>query len=370
MQTGEPEVITADTKALPPSRREQGLRFVRRMYLPRVIGLALGGVAIAGVLIANGAPAATWAALFFSAILWPHIALWVGSRSRNPFRTELRSLMVDSALGGAWIALMEFNLLPSVVILIMLSMDKMAVGGAGFLARCSLLLALACAAVSAAMGFEARPSTSMVQIIGSLPLLTLYPLVVGLTTYRLARRLREQNQLLSEQSRTDGLSGLLNRRHWEDAVSAEFQRWRRYGRHTSILMLDIDHFRSINDRHGHPVGDEVIRNVAAILRASLREEDVPGRYGGEEFGVLLPDTAAAGAEVIAERIRRRIEAAVVAKSGLRTTVSIGIAELGQDDAEYTVGISHAARALYAAKERGRNRSVRFQPAFTPRPEPT
>ena len=359
-----------DNSEQPPSRRELGLRFVRRMYRPRVIGLALGGVAIAGVLIANGAHPAVWAGLFFSAIVWPHIALWVGIRSRNPFRTELRSLVVDSALGGAWIALMQFNLLPSVVILIMLSMDKMAVGGARFLARCTLMLLLACATVSAAMGFEVRPYTSMVQIIGSLPLLVLYPLVVGLTTFRLARRLREQNQLLSEMSRIDSLSGLLNRRYWEDAVSAEFQRCLRTERRASLLMLDIDHFKSINDQHGHPVGDEVIRNVAAILRAALREEDVPGRYGGEEFGILLPDTPGAGAEVIAERVRRRIEGAALAKSGLRATVSIGIAEIGPQDIEYTVGIAHADRALYAAKERGRNRSVRFQPTFTPRPEPT
>ena len=335
-----------------------------------MVGLALGGVAIAGVLIANGAHPATWAALFFSAIVWPHLALWAGSRSRNPFRTELASLMVDSALGGAWIALMQFNLLPSVVILIMLSMDKMAVGGARFLGRCTAALLVACAAAAALTGFEVRPYTNMVQIIGSLPLLILYPMVVGLTTYRLARRLREQNQLLSEESRTDGLSGLLSRRYWEDAVSAEFQRGRRYGRPLALLMLDIDHFKSINDQHGHPAGDEVIRSVAVILRASLREEDVPGRYGGEEFGILLPDTPAAGAEVIAERIRRRIEGAALTKSGLRATVSIGIAELGPQDIDYTVGISHADRALYAAKERGRNRSERFQPTCIARPQPT
>ena len=339
------------------------------MYLPRLVGLALGGIAIAGVLISNGAGPALWAALVFSAIVWPHIALWAGSRSRNPFRAELRNLMFDSALGGAWIALMQFNLLPSVVILIMLSMDKMAVGGASFLARCSTLLLLTCVAVSALTGFHVRPYTNMVQIIGSLPLLTLYPMVVGLTTYRLARRLREQNQLLSEQSRTDGLSGLLNRRYWEDAVCGHFQRCLATGRPASLLMLDIDHFKSINDRHGHPVGDEVIRSVAAILRASLRAEDVPGRYGGEEFGILLPDTPAAGAEVIAERVRGRIEGMSLSRSGLRATVSIGIAEMHPHDVEYTMAIAHADRALYAAKERGRNRSVRFEPAFAPRPEP-
>jgi diguanylate cyclase len=356
--------------AQPNSRHEQGLRFARRMYLPRVIGLALGGVAIAGVLIANGAGPATWAALLLSAIVWPHIGLALATRSRNPFRAELRNLMADSALGGAWIALMQFNLLPSVAILVMLSMDKMAVGGLGFLVRCSALLIAACFAVSAATGFEVRTYTSMVQIIGSLPLLILYPLVVGLTAYRLARRLREQNQLLSEMSRTDGLSGLLNRRYWEDAVAAEFERCARTGGRSSVLMLDIDHFKAINDRHGHLEGDEVIRRVAEILRRALRENDVPGRYGGEEFGVLLPDTPAAGAEVIAERIRKRIEGAALTKSGVRATVSIGIAELEGEDLNYTVAISRADRALYAAKARGRNRSVRFEPAFSPGPEPT
>jgi diguanylate cyclase len=171
-------------------------------------------------------------------------------------------------------------------------------------------------------------------------------------------------------SRTDGLSGLLNRRYWEDAVAAEFQRCVLTGRTASVLMLDIDHFKSINDRHGQAVGDEVIRSVGAILRASLREDDVPGRYGGEEFGILLPETPAAGAEAIAERVRRRIEGAALARPGLRATVSIGIAELNPQDVEYTMAISQADRALYAAKERGRNRSVRFQPSFTPRPEPT
>ena len=166
--------------------------------------------------------------------------------------------------------------------------------------------------MGALTGFEVRPYTSMVQIIGSLPLLILYPMIVGLTTYRLALRLREQNQLLSEESRTDGLSGLLNRRYWEDAVAGAFQRLPG-GRPVSLLMLDIDHFKSINDQHGHPVGDEVIRSVAAILRSSLRDEDVPGRYGGE-FGVLC-DTPAAGAEVIAERIRKRIEGAALTRSG-------------------------------------------------------
>jgi diguanylate cyclase len=352
------------------SRRDQALNFVRSMYRPRVVGLALGGVATAGVLIANGARPATWVALFASAIVWPHLALWLGSRSSDPYRAERASMMVDSALGGAWIALMQFNLLPSVAILIMLAIDKMAVGGARFLVRCSGVALMACAATSLLTGAELHPDTSMVQIIGALPLIILYPVVVGLTASRLARRVREQHQLLAGESRTDELSGLLNRRSWEDAVSAAFQRWRTQGGPMSLLMLDIDHFKSINDRHGIAAGDEVIRNVAAILRDALRADDVPGRYGGEEFGALLPETPAAGAEVIAERIRRRIEGAALTKSGLHATVSIGIAELSGEDLDHTVGIAHAERALYAAKERGRNRSERFRPTYLAKPQPT
>jgi diguanylate cyclase len=327
-------------------------------------------VAIASVLVEHGAHPLVWLALVLTTVVWPHVALWLGQRSANPFRTELRSLITDSALGGLWVALMQFNLLPSVVILIMLSMDKLAVGGARFLLRCSAAMALACLLVAAATGFHVQPYTSMLQIIGCLPLLVAYPMVVGITTYRLARRVRDQNQLLLEISRTDGLSGLLNRRYWEDAASAEFERSGGSGQPASVLMLDIDHFKTINDRYGHPAGDDVIRAVAGILQESLRENDVPGRYGGEEFGIVLPDTSAAGAEVIAERVRRRIEGAALGRSGIRATISIGIAQLAPDDADYGTWIAHADRALYAAKERGRNRSVHFQPSLTVTPEPT
>jgi diguanylate cyclase len=348
-------------------RHEEGERFVRRMHVPRTLGLALGGIAVGTVLWTHAAHALAWAALVASALVWPHVAYWLGRRSRDPHRTERRSLTIDSALGGAWIAAMQFNLLPSVVLLAMLSMDKLAVGGTRFLARTTAALALACVLVAAANGFKLQPYTGLAEMLGTLPILVVYPMTVGVITYRLARRVRDQNRLLSEISRTDGLTRLLNRRYWEEAVSAQFQRCQRTGARASLLMLDIDHFKAINDRHGHPEGDAVIRGLARILRDTLRQQDVPGRYGGEEFGIVLPDTGVAGAEAIAERVRKRVEAVKLA-SGIRATVSIGIAELDRQDLEYSVWISHADRALYTAKERGRNCSVRFQPH--PVPEPT
>jgi len=346
-------------------RRDEGLRFVRRMYLPRVVGLALGAVAIGGGLYEVGAPAWVWVLLVVNLFGWPHVAYATALRSRNPYRAEMRNLMLDSAFGGAWIAAMHFNLAPSAILVAMLAMDKAAVGGMKFLARCLLAQAGTLLVVAAAAGIELEPLQSgMAARLAIVPLLMIYPVMVGLTAYRLAQRVRDQNRLLSALSRTDGLTGLLNRQAWEEAAAAEASRCRRSGGTASLLMLDVDHFKAINDRHGHPAGDTVLRSVAQILRDSLRQEDLPGRYGGEEFGIVLPDTGAAGAAVVAERVRRRIEAAVLERrSAVHATVSIGFAELEPQDADFNAWIARADRALYAAKAAGRNRCMRFEAAL-------
>jgi diguanylate cyclase (GGDEF)-like protein len=124
-------------------------------------------------------------------------------------------------------------------------------------------------------------------------------------------------------------------------------------------MIDIDHFKAINDRHGHLVGDAVIRSIARILRGALRLHDVPGRYGGEEFGVVLPGTDIQGATLLAERIRTRIESAVLhSATAARTTASLGVAQFEVRDADHEDWIARADRALYAAKAAGRNRTER------------
>jgi len=261
--------------------QDDGLRFARRMHRLRTLGLALGAVCVGGALWDQGAHALAWAVLLLNALAWPHIAYPLARRSGNPYRAELRNLMMDSASGGAWMAVIGFSPPPTAVIFAMMAMDKVSVGGLRFLARCLAAQAAAAALVAMAPGFELHPLSSTVERLATLPLLVTYPIVIGLTTYRLARRVRSQNQTLAALSSIDGLSGLLNRSHWEAVVAAEFQRCRRIGHLSSVVMIDIDHFKSINDRYGHPVGDAVIRSVAGVLRSALRLHDVPGRYGGE-----------------------------------------------------------------------------------------
>jgi len=336
---------------------EDGLRFAQRMYRVRPLGVALGAVCVGGALWVQGAHPLTWLTLALNSLAWPHLAYWIARRSADPYRAERRNLLIDSASGGAWIAAIGFSAAPSVVIFSMMVMDKVSVGGLRFLTRCLAAQLAAAALVALATGFELQLQSTLVERVATLPLLIFYPLAIGLTAYRLARRVRGQNQTLAALSSIDGLSGLLNRTHWEAVVAAEFQRCRRIGHTSSVVMIDIDHFKAINDRHGHPVGDAVIRAIARTLRATLRLHDVPGRYGGEEFGVVLPGTDLDGATHLAERIRARVESATLHPGkGVRATASLGVAEFEVRDADHEDWIARADRALYAAKAAGRNRT--------------
>ena len=343
--------------------QDEGVRFAQRMRGLRMLGLALGAVCVGGALWAQGAHAVAWAALLANTLVWPHVAYPAARHSANPYRMELRNLTLDSASGGVWMAVIGFSPAPSAVIFAMMAMDKVSIGGLRFLARCLAAQAAGAGVAAAVLGFELHAPSSTVERLACLPLLVVYPIAIGLTTYHLARRVRSQNQTLAALSSIDGLSGLLNRTHWEGAVAAEFQRCRRIGHASALVMLDIDHFKAINDRYGHPVGDAVIREVAWALRGAVRLHDVPGRYGGEEFGVVLPGTDVAGAEMLAERIRTRIESMVLEpKKGVHATVSLGVAAFDARDADQTDWITRADRALYAAKNSGRNRCACDAPA--------
>ncbi|WP_285906752.1 sensor domain-containing diguanylate cyclase [Pseudodesulfovibrio pelocollis] len=164
---------------------------------------------------------------------------------------------------------------------------------------------------------------------------------------------------LRELATTDSLTGLSNRRRFMELAEREFARGKRYQGALTMLMMDIDHFKRVNDTHGHDVGDEVLRELARISRAALREPDVLGRLGGEEFGVLLPETDARAAMEVAERLRRAIENTPIATAAgeMRITVSIGAATSECDAESVATLLKRADVALYTAKEAGRNRVV-------------
>jgi diguanylate cyclase (GGDEF)-like protein len=177
-------------------------------------------------------------------------------------------------------------------------------------------------------------------------------------TYRLAHELRQEKARAEDLARTDFLTNLANRRAFYEQGERELRALARGSRPATAVMLDIDRFKSINDRYGHAGGDAVIRAVADVIRANLRAGDIAGRLGGEEFALLLPETEQSAALAAAERIRAAIEALAIEHDGGRIglTVSLGVAALSTEQT-LDQWIACADAALYKAKQNGRNRVV-------------
>jgi diguanylate cyclase (GGDEF)-like protein len=165
---------------------------------------------------------------------------------------------------------------------------------------------------------------------------------------------------INELAITDGLTGLNNRRHFFELVEMEFTKYKRYGHDLSLCMIDIDNFKHVNDTYGHSAGDEVLKHLADNLTALVREYDIIGRYGGEEFAVILPETPLKKAAVIAERFREHIEKASVEITGnsvVKYTLSIGVSAFTKDVKEICTVFDAADKGLYEAKSMGRNKVV-------------
>lgn len=170
------------------------------------------------------------------------------------------------------------------------------------------------------------------------------------------RELEKANCTLQELSRTDHLTKLHNRGYWEERMQEEFLRAKRTRQPCSLILFDIDYFKDVNDEYGHQAGDEVIRVTAEQVRKKVRATDIAGRYGGEEFGIVLIDTDADSARYLAERLRKAIEALTVDYEGcdITFTISLGVAEVTEDIEHVHQWLEYADLALYHAKTSGRN----------------
>lgn len=159
----------------------------------------------------------------------------------------------------------------------------------------------------------------------------------------------------------DALTGCMSRGAFLEKLKAELLRMKRYSRPVSLLFLDVDHFKAINDQHGHAMGDQVLARLAECIESNCRETDFVGRLGGEEFGVCLPETTLDGAREHAERLRRAVEQSRLADIDLHVTISIGVALTMEGETIDTL-LARADAALYLAKDRGRNQVVTAAPA--------
>lgn len=338
-----------------PDPARQAQRLPHRIYRLRMLGMGLAALPVGAVLLENGAGWGAWAWLGFTALLWPQLALWLALRHPVPHRGEIRNLLFDSTLAGMWVPLMAFNVLPSVLLVTLATVDKISTG-IDRLWYWSLPLMLAGALLAGlATGFELRPFTSMPVMLACLPMLLIHSIAVSQASYRLVRKVKRQNRLLDELSRCDALTGLDSRRHWQEQAALLLDQCAGNGEPATLVMIDIDHFKAINDQHGHAAGDDVLRATAEVIRHSIRSQDCAGRLGGDEFAVLLRGADLATAEKVAQRIREGVQALrLPGAPDLRPTVSLGLAKAEAATTGLRVWLEAADRALYRAKSNGRN----------------
>lgn len=218
-----------------------------------------------------------------------------------------------------------------------------------------------------ARSYAGVPICSRDQVLGFLTLFSARPRFYSqvqadrLKAFASQAAIAIENARLFEQTHyysiTDGLTGLYNSRYFFNLANFEFERVRRYPSSLSVMMIDADYFKSVNDTYGHPVGDEVLRHLAQVIQSGLRKVDVVARYGGEEFVLLMPETDLDQACLVAERLRGLVESTSVQVEGhtISITVSIGVACMGSEHVNFNALVKSADDALYVAKGQGRNR---------------
>ena len=349
--------MTERPAAAPTRRRERSREnLFRNVYPLRVLGMGLGLWVTCSVLAQTGEVARFGWLSVLTMVLWPHLAFLHARTSRDPYRAEIRNLLIDSAIVGMWIPLMHFNLLPCVVLAVVTTHDKFSTG----IRRLwlSSLPGMVGMALLGTLVLRPEPvwASSLPVIIATLPVIALHSLAVGFASYRLIRTVARQNLQLKELRQRDAQTGLFARAHWQEQAQAMLDGARHNNRPSWLLMIDIDHFKHINDLHGHTAGDEAIRVVGEVIRESVRDRDCAGRYGGDEFAVVCADADHAHAEAIAQRIRARIAALRLAElPDLRLTGSIGMAQASRSHVSLRDWLNAADAALYRAKSAGRDR---------------
>lgn len=335
-------------------------RYLPRLTYPfRVLGMGLTALPIGVVLHDLQAGWLAWTWLGLASLAWPHLAYVWARRSTDPYGAEARNFLIDSAIAGSFLPLMHFNLLPSAVLLTVATADKVNSGVPGLWLRALPGMALAVLVVGVFTGFEVDLASRTGVILACLPIMTIHTLAVSANLYRMVRRVQDQNLQLEQMTRRDGLTGVDSRSHWEDQARRLLDRHRREATPASLLLLDIDHFKSINDRHGHGVGDDVLRALARRMDETLPASGISGRLGGDEFVVALPLPSGEAMDC-AERLRTAVQALEFPElPDLSISISLGLAP-PPANGDLRAWLEAADHALYRAKHAGRNRIERTE----------
>jgi diguanylate cyclase (GGDEF)-like protein len=358
-------------------------------YRVRFIAFALIGVPIALHMLPRGYGALIWFLFALQFLVYPHLLQWRTRRVGDRERAELDNLVVDSVLCGAWAAGLGFPLWISAVLFLANLLNHTITRGAPGALICPVAFLSGALASTALIAFHLSTDTTGLVTLASIIGLAIYLALMGIEFFTYIRQLREVQEAvdrqkqtleeanaalyqqidkindlqekLKEQANRDSLTGLFNRRYLEGTLEREMARCKREGAPLSMLLLDLDHFKLVNDSYGHQAGDEVLRIFGHVLQENARAEDIVCRYGGEEFLLVLPKMPLAIARERAAQLLKLFRETTVRFEDLSIpiTTSIGIAATPEHSDSAEGLIRCADQALYNAKSRGRDRAVAF-----------
>lgn len=298
-----------------------------------------------------------WILVVSSCLFWPVTAYAHTFFTKNSYLGEWRNIHIDAVLCGTFAAILGFPLAPTCFLFMITAMVFISIAGLAGLLRSLMLFFAAAVAVHVSRGGEIQLATSLDVLAVTLGCIIAFSFYHSFVAYNVMQRRKKQSALLEEISRLDGLSGLHNRGYWESAVQREFDECALSSKSSVILLIDIDHFKQINDGKGHVVGDTVIGVLGRMIKQSIRPQDIAGRYGGDEFGIILCDIDVERASEIAERLRENIYKNSCDENGvgIHFTVSVGVQGFSNAFKAYSSWVAAADDSLYAAKDSGRNR---------------
>lgn len=276
-----------------------GVAFARRVYGPRALGCVLSFLFVA-VTIYPGSWV-LWLPMLLNGFVWPLLAYQVAVRASSAYRAELFNLRLDCLFAGCWVVVMQFSLLPSVLLISMVTMNSVAAKGLGFMLQGLLLNLLGGLLVGAALGFEIETQMPGRVIWACIPALMLYPLIVGLACYRLAQQLFAQQKALSIVSSSDG-SSLIDLDRWLYDLAQVFHRCRCGTAQASLAYIRIDDFDVLRQRHGNLVAKALSIRLGHLIQHRVRGTDLLSRQVSGEFWVLFPQARRFAAQALIERI--------------------------------------------------------------------
>lgn len=323
-------------------------------------------------------PTWAWGLLALQFLLYPQLVYRIAMAAPRPLDVEMRVMQIDALCFGAWSAALGFPLWISFAFGMAACMNLGAFQGPLGILKALAGLTLGASGVLAVLGWRFQPDLSLPLSLLAMALLSVYFLLFAhgahtrtLKLHKVREQLQDNERALASQlaevqrlqaqlkadAEHDHLTGLYNRRYLDATIQRELSRCQREQTPLTVMMLDIDHFKRINDAHGHPVGDTVLTQVAQVLGTALRAGDIACRYGGEEFLLLLPNMPLAAAQQRAETLRQSV-AALRPQAGTQTLsleISIGLASYPQHAQDAANLLARADAALYRAKTLGRNR---------------